>query len=120
MAVAVEMWVSEPIIVLKPDAHVSLQDLIDAWFRSAELAQTTDVAPYRIVDLRSTNSPDRVVSMIQSIAKGATGAPVDPIMNVTFVGTAVASNGRSEAWFETLEDALNHVRTLAGAPSISS
>jgi hypothetical protein len=122
MPIIVEKLVSEPIIVLKLDAQVSLQELIDAWFRSAELTQTMDTTPYRIVDLRSTTDPNRIVSMIQSIAKGASGVSVKLSLNVAFIGNAAcaASVGSAEACFETLEDALNHVRALAGAPIIVS
>ncbi len=116
MPVTVKQWVGEPIIILKPDAQVSLQDLIDAWFLSSEIAQTIEGTSYRVVDLHSTSAPDRVVSMILTIAKGIAGTSVDPLLNVAFVAL---SRDRTEGWFETLEDALNHIRALAGAPSIS-
>jgi hypothetical protein len=123
MPVAIEMWVGEPIIVLKPDAQVSLQEFINAWFNSAELAQTMEVAPHRIIDLRSINSPDRIIHMIQGIVKGISGASVDLPMNVLFVGsvpTASSTADRGEVWFETLDEALMHIRILAGTPSIFS
>ena len=124
MAVAVEKWVNEPIIILKPDAQVSQQELIDAWFRSAELAQTIPGTVYRIVDLRSTVAPDAVVSMIHRIARALVGASVNPVLLVSFVGAvppiSSASNADAEVWFETLDGALSHIRSMAGASSISS
>src|ERR1700710_470212 len=88
MSVAVEKWVGEPIIVLKPDAQVSLQEFIDAWFNSAELAQSMETPPHRIIDLRSVSAPARIIAMIQGIVKGLTGASVAPLANVFFIGSA--------------------------------
>ena len=59
MAVVVEKWLDAPIIVLRPDAQVIQQELVDAWFKSVELAQAMPVSAYRIVDLRSTSAPRR-------------------------------------------------------------
>jgi hypothetical protein len=118
MSVTVDQWFNEPIIVLEPDAHVSQQELIDAWFRSVELAQTIPGTAYRIVDLRSTSAPDAVVVTLRDIAKALVGAPVDPILNVSFVGTA--NDPEVENWFDSLDDAVNSIRTTAGAPSASS
>ncbi len=124
MTVVVEKWFDEPIIVLKPDAQVTEQELVDAWFHSAELAQTIPGSTYRIVDLRSTDSPEMVVSWLQDFVKAMVGAPVVPSLRVSFVGiTAAASsalNVNAGTWFETLDEALSHIRTMAGVASMST
>src|SRR3954471_9575769 len=101
MPITVEKWVDEPIIVLKPDAQVSMQEIIDGWFRSTELAQAMEIPPHRVVDLRSINSPDSVVSMIRSVVMAMVGAPVDLPLNVSFVGKASPSSPMSTHCTET-------------------
>ena len=124
MAIVVEKWFDEPIILLIPDAHVTELELANAWFRSAELAQTIPGSAHRVLDLRSTNSPDAVVSWLQGIVAAMVGAPVTPLLRVSFVGsTAAASSAVStnaETWFETLDEALSHTRTMAGVESMPS
>jgi hypothetical protein len=124
MAIVVEKWFDEPIILLIPDAHVTEQELADAWFRSAELAQTIPGSAYRVLDLRSTNSPNAVVSWLRGIVAAMVGTPVTPLLRVSFVGsTAAASSAVStnaETWFETLDEALSHIRTMAGVESMPS
>jgi hypothetical protein len=105
MAVIVEKWADEPIILLKPDAHVTEHELTDAWFRSIELAHGS---AHRIVDLSATVSPDTVVSLIRNIVQAAAGAPVSPQLAVTFVGATPAA-GSAEMWFINLDDAVDGI-----------
>ena len=124
MAVVVEKLIDEPVIVLKPDAQVTEQELVDAWFRSAELAQTIPGSTYRIVDLRSTIAPNTIAVWLRESVKAMVGAPVTPLLRVSFVGTtaavSLASHADAETWFETFDDALSYIRTMAGVASISN
>ena len=105
MAVIVEKWIDKPIVVLKPDTHVSEDELTDAWFRSAQLAHENS---YRIVDLSVAQSPDAVVSMLRNIVQAAAGAPVSPQLNVIFVGAAPTTDS-AETWFATLDNAVDGI-----------
>ncbi|MBI1258378.1 MAG: hypothetical protein GC204_12980 [Chloroflexi bacterium] len=121
MAVLVEKWLDEPIIVLKPDAQVTQQELIDAWFQSVALAQTIRGSAYRIVDLRMTNSPDTVASWLRSGVQAMAGAPVEASLRVSFVGIpSAAVHVHNEPWFQSFDDALNEVHAVAGLTALSS
>ena len=124
MAVVVEKWLDEPIIVLNVDAQVTQQELRDGWFQCVELAQSISGSVYQIVDLRSNTAPAIVVSWLRDIVKAMVGASVPPVLRVSFVGTTAAVSSAShldaETWFETLDEALSHIRSMAGVASISN
>jgi len=122
MPVTVEKWLDAPIIVLKPDAEVTQRELIDAWFRSAELAQTMAGGAFRIVDLSASPSPDAVTASIRGILRAIAGSPIDVSLHVSFVGSvgavSSASQADGETWFETFDEALNHIYAMAAVASI--
>jgi len=124
MAVVVEKLLDEPVIVLTLDAQVTEQELVDAWFRSAELAQTISGSIYRIVDLRSTIAPNTIASWLRDSVQAMVGAPVTPLLRVSFIATTAAVSSAShpdaETWFETFDDALSHIHNMAGVASISN
>ena len=124
MAVVVEKLLNEPIIVLKADAQVTQQELSDAWFQCVELAQSISGSAYQVVDLRSNTVPATVVSWLRDIVKAMVGAPVTPLLRVSFIGTSAAAasvpNAQAETWFETLDEALSHIRTMAGVATMST
>ncbi len=120
MAVVVQKWLDEPIIVLKADTQVTQDEISDAWFEVVKLAQTISGSAHYIVDLRSTNAPEAVVSWLRETVKAMSGAPIAPLLRVSFVGTSSVADADAESWFETQDQALNHIRMMAGVATMST
>lgn len=103
MAVIVEKWPEESIVIIRPDALASEAELIDAWRRGVRVARDN---MHRIVDLSASPSPEKMAAIIRRVARTSAGASPQP--NVILVGKAMHPDS-SEIWYVTLEKAVESV-----------
>ena len=88
MAIPVEKLNGEPIILITVDDNAEKSEIIEAYNKSIELANTISGPVHRIVDLQKAPlSFQYVVTTIQDMIKGLVGAAVYPQLAIAWVIT---------------------------------
>jgi len=107
---AVERLSDEPIILAGFNDSGDEHAIIGTYMQTVDVAKTIAGPVYRVFDLRQAASTfPTVVSTIQELAKGMTGAAVYPEMAIAFVGQPHMLESHP-AFFTQIEEAIAYAR----------
>jgi hypothetical protein len=120
MAVTVEKLPDEPIIIVTSVGQINVTMMREVYAQIAAILDKFEPPLYRITDARNqeTSFAD-MIGIIKEASKGMPGTTTDPRIRNVFVGRdkfamlarqAYVNTGSTIPLFDTLEDALTHIR----------
>ncbi|RMF82543.1 MAG: hypothetical protein D6737_01480 [Chloroflexi bacterium] len=114
---------NEPIVVAEGRGHVTVEEMVDVFRKTAAIAQTIDGPVYRITDTRyGDTSFIELFQMMIEASKKAPGSTIDPRIRPILLGTSAMVKLAAELvqkeqfanlslpLFREMDDALTYIR----------
>ena len=103
-----------PIVALGFEGEINAEAVLEGYMKSLEVIVSGEQARFRIIDIsESKNDQIEIIKVIRSAVMITSSTPLQIEKSIVFVGTPSMRNVIEScgfAYFDSIDDALNHFR----------